>query len=195
MACTASSDCSKVTVPIPRLFPSLSSLTSARFTTPAMPNTSFNFFQPTLKSSWKTRDDHCFYQQESSWLAIVGNGLLLCPHIGYKHRVAKSSGLQSMDDVRWDVRVVGNGGRDVHPARPHVLPATSLLTSSHALKHTSSMFTIRVLKIRITLHFTSGQLNQDNHNESIRSSLSTKNCTLLLHTWVCYLGVFQGPFH
>lgn len=59
-----------------------------------------------------------------------------------------------MDDVRWDVGVVGNGGRDVHPARPHVLPATSLLTSSHALKHTPSMFTIRVLKIRITLHYS-----------------------------------------
>lgn len=53
MACTASSDCSKVTVPIPRLLPSLSSLTSDRFTTPAMLNTSFNFFQPTLKSSCK----------------------------------------------------------------------------------------------------------------------------------------------
>lgn len=53
MACTASSGCSKVTVPIPRLLPSLSSFTSARFTTPAMLNTSFNFFQPTLKSNCK----------------------------------------------------------------------------------------------------------------------------------------------
>lgn len=52
MACTASSGCAKVTVPIPRLLPSLSSLTSARLTAPAMANTSFNFFQPTLKSNY-----------------------------------------------------------------------------------------------------------------------------------------------
>lgn len=48
MACTASMDCSKVTVPIPRLFPSLSSRMSARTTTPAILKTSFSFFQPTL---------------------------------------------------------------------------------------------------------------------------------------------------
>ncbi len=51
MACTASSGCSKMTVPIPRLFPSWSSFTSALFTVPAILNTSFSFFQPTLKSS------------------------------------------------------------------------------------------------------------------------------------------------
>lgn len=148
MACTASSGCSKVTVPIPRLLPSLSSFTSARFTTPAMPNTSFNFFQPTLKSSCKTREMTLLYlinmnNHHKLCLEIVS---LLCPHIGYKHCVAQSSSLQCMDDIRWDVGVVGNGGWDVHPTRPHVLPTTSLLTSSHALEHTPSMFPIRVLK-------------------------------------------------
>lgn len=51
IAWTASIACSKVTVPMPLLLPSLSSLISARFTVPAMLNTSFSFFQPTLKSS------------------------------------------------------------------------------------------------------------------------------------------------
>lgn len=72
MACTASSGCSNVTVPMPRLFPSLSSLTSARFTTPAIPNTSFSFFQPTLKSSWERDEKHTTQQRliktvTSSW--------------------------------------------------------------------------------------------------------------------------------
>lgn len=47
-AWTASRGMSNVTVPMPLLFPSLSSRMSALTTMPAMPKTSFSFFQPTL---------------------------------------------------------------------------------------------------------------------------------------------------
>lgn len=82
-----------------------------------------------------------------------------------------------MDDLRWDVGVVGNGGWDVHPARPHVLPTTSLLSSSHALQHTSSMFPIRVLRrkyITITTDHFKKNL-QRSHKQSQRNALLV-NC-------------------
>ena len=144
MACTASSDCSKVTVPIPRLFPSLSSFTSARFTTPAMQNTSFSFFQPTLKSSCVRKQRPLFSIKLKNQEVTIKSCVDQCPHIGHKHCGAQPPGLQPMDDLGWDVGVVGDGGWDIHPTRPHVLSTTSLLTS-HALQHTPGMFPIRVL--------------------------------------------------
>lgn len=79
MACTASRGWSKVTVPIPRLLPSLSSLTSARLTIPAMPNTSFNFFQPTLKSNCKKQESTLFM------MSFKGNFLVLRNDLTFSH--------------------------------------------------------------------------------------------------------------
>lgn len=67
-------------------------------------------------------------------------------HIGHKYCVAQAPSLQRMDDFRRDVGVVGNGWRDVDSPITHVLATTSLLPSSHPLQHTSSMFSIGILK-------------------------------------------------
>lgn len=154
---------------MPRLLPSLSSLTSARFTAPAIPNTSFSFFQPTLKSNWKTVWGyllivlcHCGVGRVSTGLdkkypesaqsetlpkwPDSGTATLLCPHICHKHRVAQSPGLQSVDDLGWEVGVVGDGGWDAHPPVSHVLSPSSLLASSHSLQHSTRVFPIWVLK-------------------------------------------------
>lgn len=141
MACTASRGWSKVTVPIPRLLPSLSSLTSARLTSPAMPNTSFNFFQPTLKSNCKKQESTLFMMSFKGNFSFLRN-----PHIGHKYCVAQTARLQRVDDFRRDIGVVSNGRRDVHSTITHVLPPTALLPSSQPLQHTPSVFSIGILK-------------------------------------------------
>ncbi|TNN43147.1 hypothetical protein EYF80_046679 [Liparis tanakae] len=67
------------------------------------------------------------------------------PHIGHEHGGAQPAGLQGVDDVRRDVGVVGDGGRDVHPGRAHVRPTAARLASADALQHAPSVLPVGVL--------------------------------------------------
>lgn len=119
----------------------------------------------------------------------------VCSHIGHKHRGAQSPGLQCMDDVGREVGVVGDGRRDADPTRPHVLPATSLLTSSDALQHTPSVLTIGVLvkgknRSKLTSDLRKNEAKRDKLKELVRKVLKLLK-KKKMSTRLYYLVIFQ----
>ena len=67
-------------------------------------------------------------------------------HISHKHRGAQSSCLKAIQDLMWDVGIVGDGRRDVHHSWTAFSTPSSREHSSTALQHPPSVLTIRVLK-------------------------------------------------
>ena len=69
----------------------------------------------------------------------------VCPYISHKHRGAQPTGLHGVEDVRWYVEAVGEGGRQIHPAWASFGPTAARHHAPHALQHPAGVLTVRVL--------------------------------------------------